>query len=98
MQFLVIGRDGMDEQALARRMAARDHHLTLAQQMKDKGELLYAAALLDEDGRMTGSAMIVAFEDRSTLDAWLEIEPYLTGDVWRSVEVTPCAVPAFILA
>jgi len=96
MQFIVIGRDDSDEGAMVRRLAVRDNHLALAQQMKNTGELLYAAALLDESERMVGSAMIVEFDDRGALDAWLEVEPYVTGDVWRTVEVTLCKVPGFI--
>ncbi len=96
MQFIVIGRDGSDEGAAARRLAVRDKHLALAQKMKSEGKLLYAAALMDEGERMVGSAMIMEFEDRAALDAWLEVEPYIKGEVWREVEVTQCKVPAFI--
>ena len=96
MQFIVIGRDGSDEGAMARRLAARDNHLALAQKMKETGELLYAAALMDDDERMVGSALIMEMEDRAALDAWLEVEPYITGDVWRAFEITPCKVPGFI--
>lgn len=96
MQFIVIGRDGSDGGAAARRLAVRDEHLALAQKMKSEGKLLYAAALLDDEERMVGSAMIMEFEDRARLDAWLEVEPYITGDVWREIEVTQCKIPAFI--
>ena len=96
MQFLVIGRDGSDDGAMARRLAVRDNHLALAQQMKNTGELLYAAALMDESERMVGSSLIMEFEDRAALDTWLEVEPYITGDVWRTVEVSLCKVPGFI--
>jgi len=96
MQFLVIGRDGSDEGAMARRLAVRDNHLALAQQMKNTGELLYASALLDDNERMVGSALFMEFEDRGALDAWLEVEPYVIGDVWRTVEVSLCKVPGFI--
>ena len=41
MQFLVIGHDGTDAAALGRRMAAREAHIRLGDQMRDKGELLY---------------------------------------------------------
>ena len=96
MQFIVIGRDDSDEGAMARRLAVRENHLALAQLMKNTGELLYAAALLDDDERMIGSAFFMEFDDRGALDAWLEVEPYITGDVWRTVEVMPCKVPGFI--
>jgi uncharacterized protein YciI len=45
--------------------------------------------MLDDDGAMIGSACIVEFDDRAALDAWLDSDPYVTGDVWRTIEVTP---------
>lgn len=96
MQFIVTGYDGTDENAQARRMAIRDTHMALAKQMKDKGELLYAAALVDETDKMTGSVMIMEFDDRAALEVWLKVEPYITGDVWKTVDIKPCKVPAFL--
>lgn len=96
MQFLVLGHDGTDPEAGARRAAARSAHLQASEALRTEGALLYAAALLDDAGAMTGSAMVVDFPDRAELDAWLEQEPYVTGKVWRRVEVTPCRPgPAF---
>jgi hypothetical protein len=96
MQFIVSGYDGKDEHAMARRVAVREDHLAVAKRMHENGELLYAAALLDEAERMVGSTLIVAFPDRAALDKWLEVEPYVTSGVWKTIEVTPCKVPAFL--
>ena len=41
MQFIVIGRDGTDENALERRMAAREAHLETAKEMYESGKWLY---------------------------------------------------------
>lgn len=96
MQFLVLGWDGADEEAPARRAAARQEHLALGDRMIGKGELLYAAAILDDENRMIGSNMICEFPDRAALDDWLEREPYVTGKVWQKIEVRPCKIgPAF---
>jgi uncharacterized protein YciI len=46
-------------------------------------------AILDEAGGMVGSAVIVDMPDRAAVDAWLARDPYVTGDVWRRVEVRP---------
>ncbi len=94
MQFLVIGHDGHDPQAPARRQAARPGHLVSGDRMVAEGTLWYAAALTGDDGAMIGSMYLVDFPDRDALDAWLEVEPYVVGDVWRTVEVRPCAVRA----
>mgnify|MGYP001388243649 FL=1 len=94
-QFLVIAYDGTDPDAMARRMAARPAHLEGVKPMVASGELIAGGAILDDDGRMIGSATMVEFPDRAALDAWLARDPYVTGDVWRSIEVRPfrLAVP-----
>ena len=90
MQFLVLGYDGDDEGALGRRMGVREAHLSRADELTDGGNLLYAAAILDDAERMAGSMMVLDFPSRAELDAWLASEPYVTGDVWRRVEVRAC--------
>ncbi len=89
MQFLVVARDGTDDGAAERRMAVREAHMAGAKAMAASGALILGGALLDDDGAMIGSACMVEFEDRAALDAWLKDDPYVTGDVWRTIEVTP---------
>jgi uncharacterized protein YciI len=96
MQFLVIGHDGTDEQALARRMAAREAHIALGDRMRDAGTMLYGVARLDDYGNMVGSVLVCEFPSRAELDEWLQEEPYMTGNVWEKVEVHQCKVgPSF---
>ena len=94
-QFLVIAYDGTDPDAAARRQAARPTHLEGVKPMVASGEMIAGGAILDEEGRMIGSATMVEFPDRAALDAWLARDPYVTGDVWRKIEVRPfrLAVP-----
>ena len=89
MQYLVVARDGTDEGAAARRAAVRDAHIEGVKAMAQSGAMRLGRAMLDDDGAMIGSACIVEFEDRAALDAWLQGDPYVTGDVWRTIEVTP---------
>lgn len=97
MQFMVIGYDGTDEEALERRMRARPAHVALGDKMRDAGEMLMGAAILDESDKMIGSVLICDFESRAALENWLEAEPYVVGDVWRDIQVTPCRVgPSFV--
>lgn len=96
MQFLITGMDGDDERALDRRLAARAAHIARSDELVQTGNVLYGVALLDPRDRMIGSVMVVDFPDREALDAWLQAEPYVTGDVWRTIDVTPCRVgPSF---
>ncbi len=89
MQFLVVAHDGADAEARQRRLAVREAHLDGARRMAENGSMVCGGALLDDDGDMIGSACVVEFADRAALDAWLESDPYVTGGVWRRIEVTP---------
>jgi uncharacterized protein len=98
MQFIVLGYDGTDEHALERRLAVREAHLKLANENFDKGRWLYASAILDDGGKMIGSLIICDYASREDLHGqWLDNEPYIKGDVWRSVEIKRAQVPAFCL-
>lgn len=97
MQFLVTGYDGKDADAPARRQAVRDAHLAGAQRMYGEKKLLFAVAILDENGVMTGSSMVVEFASKAALySEWLDKEPYVTSGVWQDIRIEPCKVPGFI--
>jgi len=89
MQFMIVAYDGTDEGALNRRLAVRDSHIAGAIELKNKGNLIAGGAILDDAGRMIGSTTYVDFESRAELNAWLERDPYVTGDVWRDITITP---------
>jgi uncharacterized protein YciI len=89
MQFVVIARDGTDDEAIERRKRVRPTHLEAIRPLVDEGHVLVGGAILDEDGEMVGSMLLVDFPDRSGVDAWLEADPYVTGGVWKEIEVRP---------
>ena len=83
MQFLVKAYDG--EGMLEKRMEVRPRHL---EGMKALGKrIICAGGLLDEEGRMKGSALVMEFPDRAALDSYLEKEPYVVEGVWQHIEV-----------
>src|SRR5256885_10689107 len=90
MQFLVIGYDGKDKDAKARRQKARPAHIELGEELIKKGNVWFGAALTDENGEMIGSAFFMNFPSRKELDEYLAIEPYVTGEVWKTVEIKLC--------
>jgi uncharacterized protein len=92
MQWLIIARDGRDEHASERRLAARPAHLENAAKLQAAGHLLVGGALVDDGGRMIGSAAVAQFATRDELDRWLQTDPYVTGGVWRDIEVLPYRV------
>jgi len=96
MQFIVLGYDGTDDKALDRRLAAREAHLKLAKEMFGDGKWLYAAAILDEVGKMIGSMIVCDFPSRRELEEeWLKSEPYVIGRVWQGIEVNRAQVASF---
>lgn len=97
MQFLVLGYDGTDAEAPARRQAARPAHFDLSRKMQAAGQGLTGAAILNEAGEMIGSMMVMDLPDRAALDAWLAEEPYVTQNVWQRIEVLPCRVAPHFL-
>ena len=83
MQFLVKAYDG--EGMLEKRMAVRPRHLEGMARLG--AHVICAGGLLDDCGKMKGSALVMDFDDRSGLDAYLESEPYMQEHVWEKVEV-----------
>ena len=50
--------------------------------------LLYCAGgLLDDEGRMKGSVLVMDFDNKKLLEDYLESEPYIIEKVWEKVEV-----------
>ena len=97
MQFLVTAFDGTDSEALNRRLACRAAHIELGNKYRDRGNHLYAAAILNDSEQMIGSSMVVEFSNRAELDSWLTEEPYVTGKVWEKIDIKLCKVgPSFL--
>ena len=83
MQFIVKAYDGVG--MLEKRMAVRPRHL---EGMKKLGKhILCAGGLLDDEGRMKGSVLVLEFDSRAELEGYLASEPYVTEKVWETVEV-----------
>lgn len=96
LQFLVTAYDGTDSDAQGRRHAAREAHIALGHKMIRSGTILFSTAILGDDGEVTGSMRVMQFESRAQLDTWLESEPYVSGEVWKTVDVRRCRMgPAF---
>lgn len=88
-KYLIYALDGTDEQALSRRMAAREEHLRMVGELREAGNFIMGGAMLDDEGKMIGSTLLMEFASRQELDAWLEKEPYLLQNVWVDVKVHP---------
>jgi uncharacterized protein YciI len=88
MQFLIKAYDG--EGMLEKRMEVRPRHL---EGMKALGkQIICAGGLLEDEGKMKGSALVMEFPDRAALEEYLKNEPYVVEGVWQKIEVEPMNV------
>jgi len=86
MLFTLYCIDGPD--STERRLSLRAIHRAHVAKVADR--LAAAGPLFADDGTtMVGSLLIVDFEDRAALDAWLADEPYTRQGVYASVTVRP---------
>lgn len=88
MQYMIKAYDGKN--MLERRLAVRPRHLE--NMAKVPGKVICAGGLLDEEGKMKGSVLIMDFESRELLQQYLDSEPYIKEQVWENVEVEPMNV------
>ena len=79
MHFIITGHDGTDDKALERRMNVREEHMRGVADMVKQNKLLYAAAMLNDNGKMIGSTMIVDFESREAIDEFSWSKPVKSG-------------------
>ena len=99
MQFLLIAYDGTDEHAMERRLAARPEHLRMGKELHETGKWLYAAGILDDEGKMIGSMIVCDFLSREEMDRrWLSREPYIAGKVWQKIEIRRVQIAPFCAA
>jgi uncharacterized protein YciI len=89
MQYVVHAYDHTDAGALDRRLAVRARHLDGVRVMQSNGTFHFGGALLDENGSMIGSMMLVEFNQQAELDAWLDEEPYIRERVWDRIDIKP---------
>jgi uncharacterized protein YciI len=64
-----------------------------ARELKFQEHFILGGAILNDEGQMIGSTMIMQFEnDEEQLEAWKQSEPYITQGVWETVDVKPFKV------
>ena len=86
-QYLITAYDGIDENALKRRISVRPFHLEGAKKLKENGNFIIGGAMLNNEGKMIGSTMILQFESTAELQNWIDNEPYIQQKVWEKFEV-----------
>ena len=88
MQFIIKAYDG--EGMLEKRMEVRPRHLENMARLGEK--IVCAGGLLDENGKMKGSTLVVDLKDQAALKEYLDTEPYVVEGVWQKIECEPLNV------
>ena len=88
MQFLIRAYDG--EGKLDKRMEVRPRHLEGMKKLSE--HIISAGGMLDDNGKMKGSALIMDFDSRGELDDYIANEPYVVEEVWEKIEIEPINV------
>lgn len=91
-QYLVQAWDGDDKAAFDRRKKVRPSHLDGVRKLRETNNFVIGGAVLDDEGNMIGSMMVVQFESDDDLQAWLDVEPYIHHGVWATWDVSPFKV------
>ena len=88
VQFVIRAYDGKG--MLEKRMEVRPRHLEGMERIRQ--HVVCAGGLLDDEGKMKGSMLVMEFESCQELDAYLANEPYVLEHVWEKIEVEPINV------
>ena len=91
-QYLITAYDYTDVDAFQRRMNVRPHHLDGARELKANGNYVIGGAILNDEGKMIGSVMILQFENEEELQLWQQNEFYITQKIWESYDIKPFRV------
>lgn len=83
MQFVITAYD--EEGMLEKRMKVRPLHLEGMEKLKE--HLIAAGGLLDDEGRLKGSTLIMEFQNRKELEEYLSNEIYVKEHVWKKITV-----------
>jgi uncharacterized protein YciI len=70
---------------LEARMAAREAHLTYARGQAEVVKL--GGPLLDDDGQMAGSVLVIEVADKTAAQAFADNDPYWLAGVFESVDI-----------
>ncbi|WP_180014309.1 YciI family protein [Acinetobacter sp. YH16031] len=81
------------EGTVEKRLAIRPQHLARLEQLDAEGRLIVAGAMpkdpANSQAGFYGSTIIVDFDSREALDAWLQDEPFLKEGVYAHIDVKP---------
>lgn len=93
MLYAIIGQ--IFPGCLEKRKVARPAHVARLQALQDEGRLILAGPFPAVDSNdpgaagFTGSLIVAEFVTLSDAQAWAEADPYVSGEIYKSVSVQP---------
>ena len=87
--FAIIGYDFAN--SAPQRKLTRDAHVARLKKLEKENRLLVAGPTPIEHGseEMSGSLLIIDFDDLEVAQAWVNDEPYLNAGVYSHVDIRP---------
>ena len=80
-----------NEGTVEKRIATRPAHVARLEQLDDEGRLIVAGALPKDPNNpqagFYGSTIIVEFESREAVDAWVAEEPFLKEGIYSHIDI-----------
>lgn len=81
------------EGTLEKRLAVRPQHLARLEKLDAEGRVIVAGAMPKDRENLQagfyGSTLILDFDSREELDAWLADEPFLKEGIYADIDVKP---------
>lgn len=82
-----------NEGTVEKRIATRPAHVARLEQLNDEGRLIVAGALPKDPNNpqagFYGSTIIVDFESREAVEAWVAEEPFLKEAIYSHIDIKP---------
>ena len=80
-----------NEGTVEKRIATRPAHVARLEQLNDEGRLIVAGALPKDPNNpqagFYGSTIIVDFENREAVEAWVAEEPFLKEGIYSHIDI-----------
>lgn len=80
-----------NEGTVEKRIATRPAHVARLEQLNDEGRLIVAGALPKDPSNpqagFYGSTIIVDFESREAVEAWVAEEPFLKEGIYSHIDI-----------
>jgi uncharacterized protein len=89
MLYFVVAHDGTDPEAPERRRRVRPEHLEAIKPSVESGTVQLGGAILDDDGGMIGSILLIEAEDEAAARHLIDNDIYSRERVWQKIEIYP---------